>query len=232
MLPKNSRTIEGKRHAYTAPVKLFKAQNSKHASHVSTKFARSSIKALEEISIILGPEEVVFHSMDDKAKVPIGITAAEKQTPLLMHMEYQVTLPVHDFVVGSRHKLIPSVVGDMNVVKSKHLTNDRVTYSGPTYIAIRSAKHSGSSAFHHLQDMNRARSLPEFTESFQNQQSKEKKVMIVTVDGGPDENPRYSNTISCALEYFCEMRTSLLQMHLGEVLLIEWKDECQISAKN
>ena len=28
------------------------------------------------------------------------------------------------------------------------------------------------------------------------------------------------------------MRTSLLQMHLGEVLLIEWKDECQISAKN
>ena len=39
--------------------------------------------------------------------------------------------------------------------------------------------------------MNRARYLPEFTKSFQNQQSKEKKVMIVTVDGGPDENPRY-----------------------------------------
>ena len=174
MLPKNSRTIEGKRHVYTAPVKLFKAQNSKHASHVSTKFARSSIKALKEIATILGPEEVVFHSMDDKAKVPIGITAAEKQTPLLMHMEYQVTLPDHDFVVGSRHKLIPSVAGDMKAVKSKHLTNDGVTYSGPTYIAIRSAKHSGSSAFHHLQDMNRARSLPEFTESFQNQQSKEK----------------------------------------------------------
>ena len=189
LLPKNSRTIEGKRHVYPAPVKLFKAQNSKHASHVSTKFARSIIKALEEIATILGPQEVVFQSMDDKAKVPIGITAAEKQTPLLMHMEYQVTLPDHDFVVGSRHKLIPSVVGDMKGDKSKHLTNDGVTYSGPTYITIRSAKHSGSSAFHHLQDMNRARSLPEFTESFQNQQSKEKKVMIVTVDGGPDENP-------------------------------------------
>ena len=204
LLPKNSRTIEGKRHVYTAPVKLFKAQNSKHASHVSTKFARSSIKALKEIATILGLEEVVFHSMDDKAKVPIRITVAEKQTPLLMHMEYQVTLTDHDFVVGSRHKLIPSVVGDMKVVKSKHLTNDGVTYSAPTYIAIRSAKHSGSSAFHHLQDMNRARSLPEFTESFQNQQSKEKKVMIVTVHGGPDENPRYSSTISCAIKYFCE----------------------------
>ena len=121
MLPKNSRTIEGKRHVYAAPVKLFKAQNSKHASHVSTKFARSSIKALEEIATILGPEEVAFHSMDDKAKVPIGITAAEKQTLLLIHMEYQVTLLDHDFVVGSRHKLIPSVAGDMKVVKSKHL---------------------------------------------------------------------------------------------------------------
>ena len=107
--------------------------------------------------------------MDDKAKVPIGITAAEKQTLLLIHMEYQVTLPDHDFVVGSRHKLILSVVGDMKVVKNKYLTNDGVTYSGPTYIAIRSVKHSGSSAFHHLQDMNRARYLTEFTESFQNQ---------------------------------------------------------------
>ena len=69
LLPRNSRTIEGKRHVYTAPDKLFKAQNSKHASHVSTKFARSSIKDLEEIATILGPEEVIFHSMDDKAKV-------------------------------------------------------------------------------------------------------------------------------------------------------------------
>ena len=43
--------------------------------------------------------------------------------------------------------------------------------------------------------MNRARSLPEFTESFQNQQSREKKVIIVTVDGGSDENPRYSKKI-------------------------------------
>ena len=194
-----------------------------------------SIKALEEIATILGPEEVVFHSMDDKAKVPIGITAAGKQTPLLMHMEYQVTLPDYEFVVGSRHKLIPSVVGDMKVVKSKHLTNDGVTYSGPTYIAIRSAKHSGSSTFHHLQDMNRARSLPEFTESFQNQQSKEKKVMILTVDGGPDENHDIQTPSAAPSSIFVSttwMRTSLLQMHLGEVLLIEWKDECQISAKN
>ena len=64
--------------------------------------------------------------MDDKAKVLIGITAAKKQTPSLMHMEYQITLPDHDFVVGSKHTLIPSVIGFMKVVKGKDLTNDGV----------------------------------------------------------------------------------------------------------
>ena len=52
--------------------------------------------------------------------------------------------------------------------------------------------------------MNRARSLPEYIESFQNLHYRENKVMTVTVDGGRDENPRYSNTVNCAIEYFCE----------------------------
>ena len=81
-------------------------------------------------------------------------------------MEYEVPLSDQDFVVGSNHKLIPSVIGDMKVVKRKDLTNDAVSYSGPAYIAIRSAKDSGSSTFHHLREINKVRSLPEFTDSF------------------------------------------------------------------
>ena len=204
LLPRCHKTIEGKRHVSTAPVKLYKAQNSKHASHPSAKFARASIKSLEELAAILGPAEVTFHSQDDKVKVPIGLTAANKQAPMVMHMEYQVTLPDHDFVVAAKHKLIPSVIGDMKVVKSKDLMNDAVTYSGATHIGIRSSKHSGSSAFAHLKDMTRVRSLPEFSSSFQTDRDEEKKVMIVTVDGGPDENPRYQNTIKCSIEYFVE----------------------------
>ena len=82
-------------------------------------------------------------------------------------MEYQVKLPELDFVLTAKHKLIPSVIGDIKVVKSKDLTNDAVTYSGATYIGIRSAKHSESSVNAHLQDMNRVRSLQEFSSSFQ-----------------------------------------------------------------
>ena len=86
--------------------------------------------------------------------------------------------------------LITPVIGDMKVVTSKDLTNDAVSYSSPTYIVIRSTKHSGSSVFQHLHDMNRVRSLPEFTDSFQDKSSKENKVITVTVDGDPDKNPR------------------------------------------
>ena len=39
--------------------------------------------------------------------------------------------------------------------------------------------------------MMRVRSLPEFAMSFQTDRYEEKKLMIVTADGGPDENPRY-----------------------------------------
>ena len=202
LLPRNHRSIEEKRHVTTAPVQLYKSQNSKYASHPSAKFARASIRSPEEVAAILGPAEVAFHSQDDKAKVPIGLTAANKQAPILMHMEYQVTLPDHDFVVASKHKLIPSVIGDLKLVKSKDLTNDSVTYSGATYVDTRSAKHSASSAFAHFQDMMRVQSLPEFATSFQTDRHEEKKVMIVTVDGGPDENPRYEKTINCSIKYF------------------------------
>ena len=186
----------------TAPFQLYKSQNSKHASHSSTKFTRASIRSLEELAAILGPAEVTFHSQDDKAKVPIKLT--NKQAPMLMHMEYQVTLPDHDFVVAPKHKLGPSVIGDMKLVKSKDLTNHAVIYSDGTYIGIRSTKHSASAAFAHFQGMMTVRSLPEFATSFQTDRTEEKKVMIVTVDGGPDGNSRYEKTINCLIKYFVE----------------------------
>ena len=91
-----------------------------------------------------------------------------------MHMEYEVKLPGHDFAVGENQKLIPSVIGDMQVVKSSDLASNAVTHSGPTYVAIRSAKHTGSSAYSHLQDMKRIRSLPEFAETFKFDETEKK----------------------------------------------------------
>ena len=81
---------------------------------------------------------MTFHSQEDKAKVSIGITAASKQASLLMNMEYKVILPDHDYVVASQHKLIPSVIGGMQV-RENDFSGDAVTYSGPTYCTIRNA---------------------------------------------------------------------------------------------
>lgn len=109
LLPRKSNSIEGKKHINTVPVKLIKAACDEHKSHDDTKFCRSSIKHIEEICSFLGPSEVCVISQDDKAKVPIGITASTKQSPMMMHVEYRVQLPDHRWVVGNRQKINPSV---------------------------------------------------------------------------------------------------------------------------
>ena len=74
---------------------------------------------------MFGAEACSFISVDDKSRVPIGLTAAHKQAPLMMHLEYEVKLPDHDFVKASRHKLIPSVNAICDIGP-----DGEVTYSG------------------------------------------------------------------------------------------------------
>lgn len=144
--PRRSNSEEGKRHVKTVPVKLIKPQSSEHMSHQDSKFCTATIKALDTLASFLGPEQVFCVSIDDKAKVKIGITAAKKQSSLLMHMDYRVTLPDHDWVKAAGHCLIPSVYADLTI-KPFGLGNENcVTYSGPTLIRIRSGKHDSSCA--------------------------------------------------------------------------------------
>lgn len=137
LLPRKSNSQEGKRHISTVPVRLCRAQNDLHAQHADSSFATVAIHFLEEIASVLGPNQVAFISQDDKARVPIGVTAANKQTPLLMHVEYRVKLTDHDWVKASRHKLIPSVYAGINIKENGLGNKTAVGYSGPTFIAIR-----------------------------------------------------------------------------------------------
>ena len=52
-------------------------------------------------------------------------------------------------------------------------------------------------------------SLPEFAISFQTDRHEEKRVMMVTVDGGPDENLRYEKTFQRG------MLLKMVLMHLA-----------------
>lgn len=96
LLGRNRNSIEGKRHVVTVPVKLCQAQTDLHKEHPDQQFCLATIRSLETLASILGPEEILFTSQDKKARVPIGITAANKQAPFLMNMEYRIRLPDHD----------------------------------------------------------------------------------------------------------------------------------------
>ena len=60
LIPRNSRSIEGKRHIAVVPVKLCRAQADYHKDHADQHFCRATVNALEEIALILGPEQVGF----------------------------------------------------------------------------------------------------------------------------------------------------------------------------
>ncbi|GBL99358.1 hypothetical protein AVEN_206775-1 [Araneus ventricosus] len=200
LLPKRSSTLEGKR-VLTAPVKLIHAQNDSHLKHIDGQFCVANIKRLEELSSFLGPLEVCFISQDDKARVPIGLTAANKQSPLIMHVKYKVSLPDHNWVVAARHKLILSVYAGIDIQKDGLGRIEAVGYPDPTYVAIRSGKHATSTAYSHGLDFERLLELPEFDKIMKFDNSV-KPVVVFVVDGGPGENPRYQKTIQVGVHHF------------------------------
>lgn len=92
--------------------------------------------------------------------------------PMLMHLDYKVTLPDHDWMVAPRHKLIPSVYASIQVEDGKIGDLKSVTYSGPTYVSIRSAKHCSSTAASHAYDFQRLLSLESFKNLFYGTENK------------------------------------------------------------
>ena len=82
---------------------------------------------------------------------------------------------------------------------------EAVSYSGSTYIAIRSGKHSSSTAMSHDLDFERLLHLKEFEDMTRSGIDRlVKPVFVFTVDGGPDENPHYQTLIKVAIHHFVQ----------------------------
>ena len=128
----------------TVPVKLAKAKNTARNRHEDVNFTFATKGYMKCIASHFGKDVVLAVSIDDKAKVPIGITAAKLQAPLVMHMEDQVRLTDHDFVKEGKHKLIPSVYAASQIKAPATRKDPETSYSGPMYICIRSLKHDSS----------------------------------------------------------------------------------------
>ena len=76
----------------------------------------------------------------------MGVPAATKQGKVLMHLEYKVRLPDHQYVVASRHCLKPSVYASCIIDPLLVGTPSAVKYTGPTAIRVRSCKHDESTS--------------------------------------------------------------------------------------
>lgn len=69
-------------------------------------------------------------------------------------------------------------------------------------MAIRSAKHASSTAYAHALDFERLKDVSSFAPVLKTSTGDVKPVVIITVDGGPDENPRYAKSIEVAIHNF------------------------------
>ena len=151
-------------------------------------YTKSFFDDMMSISELLGGDAVTFMLNDDKAHFALGLAAAPLQSPILMHLDYHVHLPDHDFVIRQKHKLIPSVYG---VCEAS--TNGKVTYWGDTFILIRTVKHDTSSAYTHAYDGR---------ELFTSKLIERKPVLILVTDGATDEAMRFPKTLNTAVDLF------------------------------
>ena len=74
-----------------------------------------------------------------------------------MHVSYEIRLPDHDFVKATKHKLTSFVYAPCGVKPTSSRAEPEITYSGPTYIAIRSGKYDSSTAYTHGRDFDQFR---------------------------------------------------------------------------
>ncbi|CAF5087070.1 unnamed protein product [Rotaria sp. Silwood1] len=197
LLPHRATSRDGRRHVNTAPVRLRRAQNDEHGKHEDGHFATATIRYIKDLASMFGNDCIFYLSQDDKCKVPLGLPAARVQAPMLMHLDYRIHLPDHDWTVAPRHQLTPSVYAACLLSE-----DGDIGYSGPTYIAIRSAKHEFSSAETHATDFDRLVCLKDFEKVARNETGQVKPILIITVDGGPDENPRFPKTLVANIKKF------------------------------
>ena len=114
-------------------------------------------------------------------------------------------MPDHDFVKATQHKLCPSVYAGCEIRPTSARGDPEITYSGPTYIAVRSGKHESSTAYTHGRDIRHVLELNEFAGLVKNEEGIVKPIAIFLSDGGADENPRFPRTLDAAIQNFKEL---------------------------
>ena len=67
-------------------MKLCRAQNNMRSKKQDRWFAAATMKHVEDLVVLMGAHKVAILGKDDKSHIPMGIPAANKQSPILMPM--------------------------------------------------------------------------------------------------------------------------------------------------
>ena len=201
LIPQRADSREGRCHVRTVPIKLRKAKNTLRNRHADADFTFAIKRQMRDIVSLSGSDNVFVLSVDNKAKVPISVTAVTKQAPLIMHVSYEIRLPHHDFVKATKHKLTSFVYVACEIKPPSSRADPEITYSGPTYIAIKSGQHDSSTACTHGRDFDQLLGLKEFDKVVKHGNAV-KPIGMFFCDGGRDKNPRFPKTLDVAIQHF------------------------------
>ena len=127
-------------------------------------------------------------------------------------MDYQVRLPNHDYVVGAKHTLTPSVYAFLTILPIRIGRRGAVTYTGPTVVRIRSGKHdTADSETHRFDLMEIMTSNRPLIKSITNSpQGSLKRTLLLRADNGPDEAPRNPTTQKSMIRLFVKLKLAYL----------------------
>ena len=147
----------------------------------------------KELAIFFGPKQASFIRQDDKAHIPSGITR------LLMSLKYEFQLPDHDFVIASKHKLTPMVIGLREMQDTPVADRTALKYSGPTVIQVKPLKHTPSNASIEIKVLD---SMLRSEEMCKTDGEVTKPILILTRDG--HDGPRFPATRQTLAKIFIE----------------------------
>ena len=153
----------------------------------------------EELAVFFGLKLVSFIGQDDRAHVPIGVTAANKEAPLLVSLRYKVQLLDYDFVTASKHKLTPMVISLHEIQDTPVADKIALKYSGPTIIQVKSLKHTPSNASIQIEALD---SMLRSKEMCKTDGEVTKPILILTRNG--HDGPQFPATRQTLAKIFME----------------------------
>ncbi|CAF2913796.1 unnamed protein product [Rotaria sp. Silwood2] len=199
LIPSGTFTEDGKRHVNSKAVRLRKLQGIELPKHEDYHFVNASLQHIKDLAGTFGNECVFYVIEDRKASVRIGRPSARGHSPFILHLDYQISTTNSTPIPPSiTHQLKPTVYASC-VIDDAGL----VSFAGPTYISIRSAKHDRFTVDYEDIDLDCIVKLKEFESTARNHIGSIKPIIIMNIDSlEPADYTRFPKTLVSAINKF------------------------------